>query len=185
MYTKTLYDWDGKPRKYEVFLHPATEGQELLWDLLAIASEPGGAFVQKLLESGDVLGKVMAAFQAHMKPKKKDGDEKDDDDEKDAADQDIADLLSGSNFGSIGSDVRRTLMTSDMAGLAKKLLAHTLRDGKPLSNEVHFNEAYQGNYGEYLRALLASIEANRFFALLGTSTESEQEEKSPTATSSA
>lgn len=179
MATKILYDWDGKPHKYEVILHKATEGQDVLWMLLAIAAEPGGAFLQKMLEGKDVFGKLMAGFRAHLKPKS-DGD---DGTETDAADADIEKILRGADFGSVGQDIRRTLMTSPMSKLARNLLKNTLRDDKLLGEETHFNEAFTGNWGEYLKALLLSIEANRFFALLGIFAElskKEEPKKSPT-----
>lgn len=181
MATKVIYDGDGEPHRYEIILHPATEGQDLLWELLAIAMQPGGAFVQALIE-GDGLDTLISAIRAHMGAGD-DGDE-DAEDEADAADIDIVEILRGANFGTIGGDIQRTIMSTKMSPLARRLLAHTLRDDKPLDNDVHFNEAFTGNYGEYLRALLAAIDVNGFFALLGTSPGTEASKKE-TATSGA
>lgn len=159
MLTRTLNDADGKPHTYVVYPHPAEEGQEVFWQLVAIASEPGGAFVQKLLDSGDILERVISGIRQALK----------EEDETDGpADQDLAGLVRGIDFGSLGQDIRRTLASSQMPGLAKDLLRHTVRDGKMLSESVHFNEAYTANWGEYIQALLLAVEVNRFFALLTT-----------------
>jgi hypothetical protein len=186
--TATLYDYDGKPHKYEVIPHPATEGQEVLWALLAIAAEPGGAALQKLVEAEGMVDRAMVAFRVYMTAAKDDeadgkaGSEEvaEAKKEKDAADADIAEFLRGTNFGSVGADVRKVIMTTPMGNLAQKILAHTLRNGRPLSEQLHFDEAFTANWGEYFRALHLAIKVNRFFVLLdifdkGGGTESKTE----------
>jgi len=42
-------------------------------------------------------------------------------------------------------------------------MRHTSRDGKPLSNDEHFNAAYQANYEELVKAVREVIRINGFF----------------------
>jgi hypothetical protein len=81
----------------------------------------------------------------------------------------LSDMEIDIDFASLGADLRKVLMLLDSHDLARRIMSRTLRDGKRLSDDAAFNEAYVGNYWEYQRAVWKVVTLNRFFPLLGTS----------------
>lgn len=72
-------------------------------------------------------------------------------------------LESEVDFGAAGRDIATALRRSDMTAFRRDVLKHTTRDGKSLADPVAFNEAYQANYGELLKALREVLRVNRLF----------------------
>lgn len=74
----------------------------------------------------------------------------------------LATDLSAIDFGAAINDLAMSIASSDTPGLARRLLRHTVRDGKPLTKQAHFDAAFEANYGELAEALALSVEVNRF-----------------------
>lgn len=80
-----------------------------------------------------------------------------------AIDESDADAIKGAVQG-----IQRLLEAPDAAELARDILKHTMRDGRPLGDDVHFDEAYSGNYGEMIEALVEVSLGNGFMPGLDT-----------------
>ena len=65
-------------------------------------------------------------------------------------------------IGSVADAVAQLLASPDAAKLARAILANTFRDGKPLSSDVEFTRAYQGNWGECYEAIVIVSMGNGF-----------------------
>lgn len=151
----TLTDSKGKPHRYLVDLHPPTEGQAIVWALLAAAAEPIGRIAADVITSDEILA-ALAELRTG------EGSTLDDP----AA---LKSVLSRLDFARLGADVRAVLTskTIDMPELSRALLRYTMRDDKPLDDPNAFNDAYRGNYGELLSALLRIVRENGFFPVSG------------------
>lgn len=54
----------------------------------------------------------------------------------------------------------------------RQIFSLTQRDGKDLSNDLVYDEAYRGNWAEWYQAIFQILKANGFFDFLGTPTDS-------------
>lgn len=160
--TFQLADADGVLHTYNTTLHPASEGQEIMWALLALASGPLAAALKgvtplftlvkgkrfsQLLDDPEVVGKAV-------------------------------DLLSTMDLDSVGVSVRRAIVESSCGALVAKILCKTLRDDKPLERQTNFDNAYAGNYQELVLAVWEVASANRFLPLPGMSPGAKSQPKS-------
>ena len=80
----------------------------------------------------------------------------------------VMDAIGRLDSEAIGAAFRHALDVLDPA-LMRAILANTWRDGKPLSDEEVFDEAYTANFGELLKAVWKVGGFNSFFGPLGTS----------------
>ena len=76
-------------------------------------------------------------------------------------------LLADVDLAPIGVALRKSLLSPRMLPLVRKLLHNTKRDGKPLREDIHFNDAYQANFGEVFKALVKIIGINHFLGVSG------------------
>lgn len=150
---------DGKPHSYMLNLHPAIEGQIIVWRLIAAGGEPLGRLLSDALSWEDLFGLLVAGIKGGKA---------------EALDRLLDDpkalqgLLAKLNLRGIGVDLRAVVLSDlDVAGLARDTLRHTFRDGVPLDNDTNFDAAFAGNYAEMLRAVFRSVRENGFFALSG------------------
>lgn len=151
----TLRDAKGKPHRYDVDLHPASEGQVIVWTLIGLAAEPFGRLAADLVTGDEIL-----AALSEMKGGDAGGVLDDP-----AA---LAKLLERVDMARIGADVRKALTSGlNAPELTTQILRYTLRDGTPLDDPQTFSNAYRGNYGELLSALLRIVRENGFFPLSG------------------
>lgn len=147
----TAKDREGVSHLYSCTLHPATEGQLVMWQLVAMGTVPMAGALKGLLPLLDeVKGRKLTSLL--------------DDPELFAT---IRAGLMGIDFAAIGEDVKRSLLTTAMGPLVAEVLSRTMRDDRPLSNRTAFDEAYSGNYAELMMALWEVVLANRFLPLPG------------------
>jgi len=145
--TFELDDADGASHEYSCTPHPAREGSDIMWRLMALGAEPLGRAAKGLLQTLDA-GNLR---QLMDDPK---GLEK---------------ISAAVDFAALGADVRATLQATPMTDLVRGILKYTSRDGKRLDNQLHFDAAYTRNYGELLRAAWEAAQVNRFLSLPATS----------------
>lgn len=144
----TLHDADGVEHAYEVILHPATEGARIMWQLVAMGVEPiaklaGGLLASEGLSATSIRGLLNDPA----------GLEK---------------LRAGLDVGGLATSIRASLASVSLPALTKDILSRTSRDGRDLANQLLFDEAYSGNYGELALALWKVVQANRFLPGLPT-----------------
>jgi hypothetical protein len=134
-----LTDADGAVHRYEVLPHPASEGQAVLLQLLAVAAEPVGRLASSVFEGAGTVGELL--------------------------DSEPAKLMERVDLGRLGADVKTAILSMQMDKLGADVLRHTMRDGKKLSDRVAFDAAFTRNYFEYLRAVWEVVQINRFLPL--------------------
>jgi hypothetical protein len=118
--------------------------------LLALGAEPFASVVQSALAVEDVFAGAKI-------------DE--------VLDIDLEALVGRIEWSKVGGDVKRSILSMPMSTLVRDVLRYTWRDGRELSNDVHFNGAYSRNYLELGRAVWEVSTANRFFPRFSTSKE--------------
>lgn len=72
-------------------------------------------------------------------------------------------------LGEVAGSLRSALARVDASKLTREILRFAVRNGKPLSNDAHFAEAFRRNYGEMLAAAWEVVRYNRFLPLPDTS----------------
>lgn len=127
------------------------DGAEHTYEIMARhAAEPGFAL---MAEVGALVSGPLAALMAGLAVGK--------------AGADLGGLLAP-----VGPELGRALLSLRDLALVKRILAHTLRDGKPLVGSpaaaANFNAAFQGNYAELLQAVWEVVSYNRFLPLPAT-----------------
>ena len=127
-----IHDVDGNPHDYMIVLHPASEGEDIMWQLAAMAGESLGGILAGAMGGGGLDSEI--------------------------------------DFGAAGRDISNALRRSNMPEFRRQVLKHTTRDGHALADPTHYNEAYQANYGEMLKALREVLRVNRLFPQLDTPT---------------
>lgn len=125
---------DGKDHSYELVQHPATEGLSLLQEVLSTVSSP--------------IGLIVSAFQRSGSIPEGEG----------FFDMILDDKVDASHLGQAFDLFVRNV--GDRMDLFGRILRYTERDGVPLSNELAFNNAYQGNYRELFQAVIWSLKEN-------------------------
>lgn len=131
--TITLVDDYGDTHEYSLIQHPAGAGFDLLARLVEIMGEP---VIIALIGDGssDVdLGELKAAASAM-------GEE-------------VELSLRGDIIGPQVTTLMRRLLGAGGHKLVLELLRHTTRDNQQLGQQVAFDAAFQGNYGELFKAL--------------------------------
>lgn len=146
----TLRGRDGHDHAYTAQLHPGLEGASIHFRLASLGLEPLGRILQQALGMEELL----AALEG----------------DKDAEDMPLAQLLAKArgtmDLAAVGSDLRAALRGDvDMVAMTRDILAFTTRDGKKLSQELHFSAAYRGNYTEMDLALWRVVQLNGFLPL--------------------
>ena len=86
-----------------------------------------------------------------------------------ALDLDLEAVVGKIEWGKVGGDVKRSILSMPMSTLVRDILRFTWRDGNSLSNDVFYNAAYVRNYAELMSAVWEVSQANRFFPRLSTS----------------
>lgn len=158
-----LTDYRGQVHSYTVTEHPAGEGMELMYALLGLGAPTVLELVGATLKSEEMLRAVMAAVVG--------GDGV-------AGLGDVADLvrmLDGIDLGDVGRELGKAFGEGKVpAGLTRKVMSRSYRDGRPLGGERggNFDLAYQANYAELLQATWKVCQINRFFPLPSTSSAS-------------
>lgn len=143
-------DEDGVEHKYETTLFKPSEGVTFAKMLLGAVSPVVAKVFQELIRNGGHAGQAIALGKAVLDP---------------ANDPQGVDLLEGDvDMASIvlaAQDAIRSIPDET----ARALLKNTTRDGKPLSLDQYFNEAYIANYAELFLAVWEVVMANRFLSL--------------------
>lgn len=144
-----LADFDGTPHRYEVQPHPPTEGTEIVFSFVALGAEPFASVIASVFAAEDALAEVGTLG--------------------DALDLDLVEMAGRIDWGKVGGDVKRSILSMPLSTLVRDVLRFTWRDGRPLANDIHYNAAFSRNYGELLQAVWEVAGANRFFPRLNTS----------------
>lgn len=147
METFVLKDQKGAEHSYSVQPHPASEGTRLVLTLMGLAGEPLGRLFQS--KAADLITQFQAGEIS--------------------LDADLGGLLQSVPWPAIAKDVRNAIACLDGQGLFSDILKYTMRDGKPLSQGIVFDIAYQQNYIELLRAVWKVVEVNGFLGFIGSS----------------
>jgi hypothetical protein len=147
----TITDVDGNVHAYTVHPHPTGEGLALLSELMAIASK-------------GLHGAVGSMSFSKMSKAAAKGD---------VSALEAVDIDEGM-LGAAVASVITELHTSDAEAIAKRLLAYTYRDSRPMAGTAganglpasedgpfSFDRAFARNYGE-LRSILVSIARYNF-----------------------
>ncbi len=148
----TLTDAVGNPHDYILTLHPATAGQAVMFQLMALAAEPLGRMLETLVGVED----FMTAIDSNLS-----------DAVAGVGDMDLGELLTSIDWAVLGNDIRKVLGDPKCTAIVKELFRHTLRDAQPMSETMPFDIAYRGNYLEMLNVMWRIIKFNGFFPLTG------------------
>ena len=140
----TLPDADGVAHRYVLLPHGATEGQRIVFQLVALGAEPLARLAQGLLTIEGVSLKRLLNDPAALKT--------------------LGEKL---DVAALGGDIKRSI-ASMPDQLTAALVSRCTRDGKQLSNPSHFDTAFARNYGELARLLWEVIRVNRFLSLFAT-----------------
>jgi len=141
----SLPDGDGVAHRYVLVPHGATDGERIVWQLVAFGAEPLARLAQALfLLEGATLRSMMDDPTALKR---------------------MGERLDTS---ALGGDLKRSITTMPMAEIRAALVSRCTRDGKQLSNPAHYDAAFSRNYGELGRLLWEVIKANRFLSLFAT-----------------
>lgn len=156
----SLPDADGSVHHYMTETFPPEEGMPICADLYAALAGPagqllGGAVAKAKDRLGDLIDSTGEGIRNAM--------------DDPAVAEALIDVVSGIPWGEVGKDIQSSLRSLDLAVVSRRLLRRTHRDGKPLANDVAYNEAYRANYFEHHRALWEVVKANRFFPRVSTS----------------
>ena len=149
----TLHDIEGKPIEYTTHMYGSEDAIVLFGEVLPMVSES--------------LGKLAAG--AGVEP------------------SDLLSIFAASDDKGITERLMKLEFAPDFVGLGnvlpllvghiqknggpsfiKRILAFTTRDGSSLGNKGNFNDAYQGNYGELIAAVVWVIKVN-FGSVIGRS----------------
>lgn len=147
--TFSAKDREGVAHAYVVELHPASEGQAVMWQLVALIAPTlltGLKGLLPLLDTfrGQKLSSLLDDPQALEQAKS---------------------ALATTDMAGIGAEIQKALSGSP-AKLVAEILSKTTRDGKHISNKLAFDSAYTGNYSELRRAVWEVTVANHFLSLL-------------------
>lgn len=151
----TLTDARGREHSYVVTEHPAGEGMEVMFALLALGAPTLLGLTGAALKSEEMLGAVMQALSGDASAPGS-GDA-----------SDLARMLSDLDLEAVGRELGAALGTGRAPELTRKVLSRVHRDGKPLMSV--FDLAYQANYFELLYAIWKVCSINRFFPVPSTS----------------
>jgi len=143
-----LTDKDGNPHEYSMVLHPAAEGQRIMWKLYAAAAEPLAGLADAAFNTKDIFADL--DMDGGLAPT-------------------LQKVQGKIDVGRVGRDLKNAILDLAMAELTTDLLKRTTRDGKKLAVELEFNAAYTGNYWELVKAVWKGIDLNGFFPLSGIS----------------
>lgn len=142
----TLPDAEGVAHRYVLLPHGATEGQRIVWQLIALGAEPLARLAQGLLtaEGASLRGllddpNTLKAMGARL------------------------------DVSALGADLKRSIQSMPMDAITASLVSNVTRDSKQLSNPSHFDAAFACNYAELMRLLWEVIKLNRFLSLFATS----------------
>ena len=141
-----LTDADGKPHTYTIVPFGATEGSAVLWQLLAMGSEPIARLASGALAAGDGM-----SLRALMD------------------DPAVLDRMRKTiDIAGVGADIRSTIRSTNMQAIQASLVSRCTRDAKSLANPTHFDVAFARNYIELGKLLWEVIKLNRFLGQLAT-----------------
>lgn len=146
-----LRDADGVEHVYDLTPHTHSQGQQLFWALMAMGVEP-------IVQALDVFMRSKALAKGTQLSDLLDRD----------TSEVVSEILGDADLGALGPALRRSLVSTPLDVIGRDLLRYTNRDGKPLSDEMVIDQAYQRNWGEYVQALWKSVEINRFFGPLSS-----------------
>lgn len=135
-----LEDSDGGEHEYYVTPHDPTEATPVMVELAAAVSGPVGDF----LESNK--GVIIDAVEGRES----------------WLDLEVAEALQDFDVQSLFRQLRTSLRELDVVWLQTEILRNTVRDGYPLDEAEHFNDAFRQNYGELYTAVWKVIRANGF-----------------------
>lgn len=135
----TLTDKEGNEHLYEVNPHPTKQGSLLMLQICGLLSEPALQAIR--------------LFVGEMEDGHNPGD------------VDIGAILDKADFDKLGGSLRTALLALEPDDL-QMFFAHTTRDGQNLANDASYNSAFQGNWGEFMKALWKIIKANGFLDFL-------------------
>lgn len=155
-----LTDALGRSHSYLVMEHPAGEGMALMYELLGLGAPGVLALAGAALKSQEMAASIAGALAGEGGG---------------VSAADVADLgrmLADLDLEKLGGEIAKALGTGRAPALTRKLLARTHRNGKSLSDDLTFGQAYQANYAELLQAVWRVCSINRFFPVPSTSASS-------------
>lgn len=142
----SLVDADGAEHRYLVALHPAEQGERIVWALVGLLGGPLGGLLKgalgELLSAGGTVEELLA--------------------------RDARELLGAVDWGTVGRELAAAVGGGNVPTLSREILKFAHRDGKPLADRVQYSAAYQANYAELARALWEVSRVNRFLPGLPT-----------------
>ncbi len=156
---------DGSKHRYDITPHTHEQGHRLFWQLMATAAGPLARVADIVLATQKAGGLAQLLDKDHM----------------DLLDE----VLGAGGVASLGEDVKRAILSTDMPDIGVELLRFTNRDGQPMSEAINRDMAYQANWIEYLQALWRSVEHNNFLPLLDMLSEQLSKKPQPTETPAA
>lgn len=155
-HTFKLADRAGKQHEYRVEPHPGTVGLSIALKVQALVAEPIVEVVRAALASPGIE-RIGAALR--------EGTDADPGELLAGALGDLIPALREADLGMLARAVSAALASPGGPQLARDILSRSYRDGRALSEPMVFDEAYQANYGELMRALLEVVQHNGFFPL--------------------
>jgi len=141
----SLDDSNGESHNYTMTLHLGGEGSLLAMQIMGFVAEPA---------IGAMLGLFDRATGSVT----------------DLLSLDVSALLDGIDAASVGPAIAGVLADPKTHRIVKRdLVKYVHRDGKPLSNDTNFDQAFQGNYAELFKLCWEVAKSNRFLPLGSTS----------------
>jgi hypothetical protein len=172
LHTFQLPDRQGRMHTYLVHEHNALDGMALMYELLGLGAPALISIIGAAMQSEDLIGSVIATMRAGAGPRATETPERLEPgveyeeaapSEPEVSTADLSRMLGKTQLGAVGQDIAKALATGKAPLLTRKVLAHTLRDNRRLSDEGVFALAFKANYGEMLQALWRVCQINDFF----------------------
>jgi hypothetical protein len=132
--------------EYVTVAHAPSQATDLALEIYAQLSGPGISLLQGLTDAQDNV----------------------------SMDDDVDELLKYFDTDKISGQVSGALSSLDEKHL-RELFRKTARNGKDLSVDAVYDEAYAGNWGEWLQAIYQIVQANGFLDFLSTISENKTE----------
>lgn len=135
---RTLEDREGNPISYEIIPLRPSQNLDLALNILACIARPGARLISLAIEA-------------------------------EGADTEIEEVLASVDLSDIGQDVESTVRSlAAEPTLVRRLFTNCMRDGADMGEDVHFDKAYAGNYGEMYEALKEIVDVNGLLPFLDT-----------------
>jgi len=169
-----LEDVDGEVHNYVSKLHNPSANLHMVMELVGAGSVPVARFLESnvggLIEAF-IDGGLEQIIAENIKTEDIVVDGEDGEQKFDFGSLDVSkllDVIGDLDLASAAQDLRDGIRLMDSPKLIRALLVHTTRDGKPLRDDGHFDDAYTANWGELRSVLFKVIGENRFHHFIAT-----------------